>query len=64
MMQEIERIADRQKLVIEALKAAHHALTTVHGLWATDLWPGQDTQLFRIDKLKALAMIEEALGDE
>lgn len=53
----------------EALKAAHHALTTVHGLWATDKtleaarWQG-DPCFFRIDKAKVLAQIEAALEGE
>lgn len=49
----------------DALKVAHHALTTVHGLWATDLQPSfPQKTLFRLDKSKALEQIEAAMGDE
>lgn len=50
-----------------ALRVAHHALTTVHGLWATDVTNplniDDNVIYFRIDVSKALAVIEEAMGD-
>jgi uridylate kinase len=48
-------------LMREALRAAHHALTTVHGLYAVD--PRPDRDAFQIDNLKVIRQIEEALGD-
>jgi hypothetical protein len=47
----------------EALKAARHALVTVHGLWATDGQPQQDPIKFQINTLKTIEQIEEALPD-
>lgn len=62
MMQEIERIADQQELMVEALKAAHHKLTTLHGLWATDEEVYRGPNHFRVYALKVLEQIEEALN--
>jgi hypothetical protein len=53
-------VVERNKMR-EALRAAHHELTTVHGLYAVDLRPDRDA--FQIDKLAVLKQIEEALGD-
>jgi hypothetical protein len=49
--------------MVEALKAAHHALVAVHGLWATDGQPQQDPIKFQINTLKTIEQIEEALPD-
>jgi hypothetical protein len=44
-----------------ALKVAHHALTTVHGLWALD--GPVHSEMFQLNTLKTIEVIEEALGD-
>jgi hypothetical protein len=47
-----------------ALKVAHHALTTVHGLWVTDKYEETAGQVvWQLDKRKALEQIEAVLEE-
>jgi hypothetical protein len=46
--------------VMDALKAAHHALTALSGLWAYDVPPGP-SESFRIDESATLRLLESVL---